>query len=970
MAEKKEEQEKKEKKVILIKKHHSPAEEAQKESSEKPAASGLKKKRVVIVKKKTPEKKEPVVAAQPADEPSQSVAPAQVEQPVEKTAEQPAEKAAPVAEKKSAPSKKAVAQESATSVESPAPKSSTESKASEEKPADSAKKAEPAKPAESVKAVAPVKAEQPAEAITKKSQETQGATTPKKGEAQEKKGTAQEKAAPKESKPTTSEAPAAPEVAKKKSADPVKTDKPKKTVIKKPLGMVDRTGLDPTRAPGRIVNKPFVQQHLQNAQRNMQQRDFRSRGGQDNRSGGGFRGPARGGARPGGPRQDNRGGFRGPAGGPPRDRNGGPRAGGGFAPVDSGDPSSPYGKDNRGSTSRHGKGKSRQVYNKKNKYQENLDKINLSKKTVVMQNPVPKEIDILENITISELAKKMNLKSSEIMQKLMSMGEMVSNMNQQIDAETATLVADEYSCKVNIVSLYDETVIESHEVAGATKQERAPIVTVMGHVDHGKTKLLDTVRKSDVVAGEFGGITQHIGAYKIHHGEKEIVFLDTPGHAAFTMMRARGAQVTDVVVLVVAANDGVMPQTVEAIHHAKEADVPIIVAVNKIDLPEANPDRVKQQLSEHDLLPEDWGGSTMFCEVSALTGLGIDDLLESILLQTEVMELEADYDCRAEGKVLESRMDQGRGNVADVVIQRGTLNVGDPFVAGIYAGKVRAIFNDRGERIASAGPSTPVEVTGLTGLPGAGTPFQVTENEKMARQIGAKRQELERHSSSQRAKVSLDNLFATIQEGSIQVLKVIIKSDVAGSAEALKMTLEELSTDEIKLSVIHASPGPIVENDVTLASASDAILIGFNVRPTPQAQQLAEREKVEIRKYNVIYDAVDEMKLAMEGMLEPDYREDQIGTVEVRETFKVPKIGIIAGCYVTQGMVKRNSTVRVIRDNIEIHSGKISSLKRMKDDAKSVVQDFECGIGIENYQDLAVGDILEVVEMVEIKKTL
>ncbi len=909
----KDEQEKKAK-VILIKKKDTP--DVTTESSS--GGEETKKKRVVVVKKKTP-----VVA--------------------KKASEQESVEDAPV-KKKSTPA----TSEPEVKVE---PKKSSPETSVEVAPKQEIVKEEPAPKKEAKKTPVP-------------SEEASAEVAPKKTVSSPE---------PEPVKESPKAAPAQPEVEKEKedvqkpesSREPVVKSQ-KKTVIKKPLGMVDRSGLDPSRAPGRIVNKPFVQQHLQNAQRSMQRRPA---GGAPRGQQGG---PRPGGGRPGG-YQGKPGGYQGRPGGSPGGYNqrpgGGGQRPGGFRKSNDNDAPAPPFVENKGS-SRHGKAKNKQVYTKKNKYQENLDKINLSKKTVVMQNPVPKEIDILENITISDLAKKMNLKSSEIMQKLMSMGEPVSNMNQQIDAETATLVADEYSCKVKIVSLYDETVIESHTVENEDLLERAPIVTVMGHVDHGKTKLLDAIRSSDVVAGEFGGITQHIGAYKIHHGEKELVFLDTPGHAAFTMMRSRGAQVTDIVVLVVAANDGVMPQTIEAIHHAKEAEVPIIVAINKIDLPEANTDRIKQQLSEHDLLPEDWGGSTMFCEISALKRLGIDELLEAILLQTEVMELTSNFTCRAEGKVLESRMDQGRGNVADIIIQRGTLQVGDPFVAGVFSGKVRAIFDDRGNKITTAGPSTPVEVTGLTGLPGAGTPFQVTENEKIARQIGLKRQELERYSSAQRAKVSLDNLFDTIKEGSIQVLKVIIKSDVAGSSEALKMALEELSTDEIKLTVIHASPGPIVENDVNLASASDAILIGFNVRPTPQAQQLAEREKVEIRKYNVIYDAVDEMKLAMEGMLEPDYKEEQIGTVEIRETFKVPKIGVIAGCYVTDGMVKRNSTVRVIREGIEIHCGKISSLKRMKDDAKSVVQDFECGIGIENYQDIAPGDILEVVELVEIKKTL
>jgi len=609
-------------------------------------------------------------------------------------------------------------------------------------------------------------------------------------------------------------------------------------------------------------------------------------------------------------------------------------------------------------------------------YQKKHEKIperdfQIKKRPKKKTNPVPKQIDIMEVITVSELAKKMNLKASELISKLMSMGMMVT-INQQIDAETAEIIAQEYGSTVNIVSLYDETIIETEEDNGEDMKPRPPIVTVMGHVDHGKTKLLDAIRSSNVVDGEFGGITQHIGASTVKLHDGKIVFLDTPGHSAFTLMRSRGAQITDIVVLVVAANDGVMPQTIEAINHAKDADVPIIVAVNKIDLPEANPERVKQQLSEYNLLPEDWGGSTLFCEISALKNQGIDNLMETILLQAEILELKANYNCRAEGRIIESKVEHGRGIVSSVIIQRGTLRVGDPFVAGIYNGKVRAMFDDKGQKIEEATPSMPVEILGFSGgIPSSGAPFQVTENEKQSRQVAVKRQELERQGeATNMKKVTLDNLFDSIQEGEIQEFKVVIKGDVHGSVEALQTALEKLSTNEIRLHVIHASAGAIVENDINLAIASNAIVIGFNVRPTPKAQALAEKEKIDIRKYNIIYDVVDDIRSAMEGMLSPDYKEEVIGHVEVRETFKVPKIGLIAGCYVLDGKIKRNSTVHVIRDNVEIYTGKVSSLKRFKDDAKTVEAGYECGVGIEKFNDIKEHDILEVFEMIEVKKKL
>jgi len=626
----------------------------------------------------------------------------------------------------------------------------------------------------------------------------------------------------------------------------------------------------------------------------------------------------------------------------------------------------------KGPAKRSFKGKKNEAYNKKNReldYEEKL--LQQKKKAMDRARAIPKEIEIMETISVSELARKMNLKANELIGKLMGMGMMVT-MNQSIDSDIATILAQEFGCKVNIVSLYDETVIESNSGSDAELKHRPPVVTIMGHVDHGKTKTLDAIRSAKVAEGEFGGITQHIGAYTVKTEKGRITFLDTPGHEAFTMMRARGAAITDIVILVVAADDGVMPQTVEAINHAKDAKVPIIVAVNKIDKPEANPDKVKTKLSDYGLVPEDWGGDTMFVNISALQKTGIDTLLDAILLQAEVLELTADWECRAEGKVIESRIDHGRGIIATIIVERGTLRTGDPYVAGVYSGRVRAIFNEHGEKLEEATPSMPVEILGLEGMPNAGDPFQVTETERMARQISDKRQELKRFEDSQNIrKVTLDNLYDTISAGDMLELKVIIKGDVQGSVEALKQSLEKLSTKDVRLNVIHASAGAINDSDVMLAAAdSNAIIIGFNVRPTPQAKLLAEQEKVDIRKYNIIYKAVEEIEMAMEGMLSPDVKEDTIGTVEVREVIKVPKIGAIAGSYVQQGVIKRSSTINVIRDGIVVHSGKIASLRRFKDDVKEVASGYECGVGLENFNDIHVGDQLEVIEYFEVARKL
>ena len=617
--------------------------------------------------------------------------------------------------------------------------------------------------------------------------------------------------------------------------------------------------------------------------------------------------------------------------------------------------------------------KGKKTYSRKDQESEFFEEklLQQKKKAKEKVSAVPKSIEMMESISVAELARKMNLKASELIGKLMEMGMMVT-MNQSIDADTATILASEYECDVKIVSLYDETIIETVNDEDAELLTRPPVVTIMGHVDHGKTKTLDAIRSTNVTAHEFGGITQHIGAYMVSTPKGNITFLDTPGHEAFTMMRARGAEVTDIVVLVVAADDGVMPQTIEALNHAKDAKVPIIVAINKIDKPEANPDKIKTRLGELGLVAEEWGGDTIYVPISALQKKGIDDLLDAILLQAEVLELKANYSCRAEGKVVESKIDHGRGVVATIIVQRGTLHTGDPYVAGVYSGRVRAIFNDKGEKIDEATPSMPVEILGLEGMPNAGDPFQVTESERMARQISLKRQELKRFEDSRNVKkVTLDNLYETITEGEVLELKVIIKGDVQGSVEALKQSLEKLSTKEIRLNVIHASAGAINDSDVMLAAAdSNAIIIGFNVRPTSQAKALAEQEKVDIRKYNVIYKAVEEIQQAMEGMLSPDIKENVIGMAEIRSVIKVPKVGNIAGSYILEGTVKRNSTVHLIRDGIVVFSGKLASLRRFKDDVKEVAAGYECGIALENFNDIKVGDQLEIIETVEVARKL
>ncbi len=619
---------------------------------------------------------------------------------------------------------------------------------------------------------------------------------------------------------------------------------------------------------------------------------------------------------------------------------------------------------------RHPKDK---VTKKHEKKQPQEKEFHIKKKKKEKVYNIPEKIDIPETISIADLAKKMNLKSSELIQKFMSLGEMVT-INQVIDSDTAHLICSEFNCEVNVISLFDETVIEVEKDKEKDLQPRSPIVTVMGHVDHGKTKLLDAIRSTNKVASEFGGITQHIGAYKVMtESEDEIVFLDTPGHEAFTSMRMRGAKVTDIVILVVAADDGVMPQTIEAINHAKSAEVPIIVAINKMDVPGANPDRVKQQLADHNLLADTWGGDIFMVELSALKHEGIDQLLETVLLVSEDQNLRANPNTYASGTIIESQIDPGRGPVATVIIQNGTLKVGSFFVAGIYKGKVRAMFDDKGKSINSAPPSTPVEVLGIDGVPEAGDPFQEVKEEKYAKQISSKRQEYKRHEAALSVThVTLDTLYGAIEEGSIKDLNLIIKADVQGSVEALKEYFEKLSdiNDEVRVNVVHTATGGINKSDVLLASASGAIIIGFNVRANPKAAELASKENVEIRRYNIIYDAVEEVKAAMEGLLSPVKKEDVIGQLEIRDIFKISKIGTIAGCYVTNGYINRNAKIRVIRNDVVIYTGGIKSLKRFKDDVNEVKEGYECGVSVERFNDLKIGDILEVFEIKEVARKL
>jgi translation initiation factor IF-2 len=584
---------------------------------------------------------------------------------------------------------------------------------------------------------------------------------------------------------------------------------------------------------------------------------------------------------------------------------------------------------------------------------------------------IKKRIKVFETISVGDLAHRMSVKVNEVIAKLMSLGVMAT-VNQILDIDTATLVAADFGYEVE-QGLTDEINVlqmEEQEVGGEALP-RPPVVTVMGHVDHGKTSILDSIRKTDVALGEAGGITQHIGAYYVRSSAGDVVFLDTPGHAAFTEMRSRGAQVTDVVVLVVAADDGVMDQTREAISHAQAAKVPIVVAVNKIDKPNANPDRVKRELAELGLVPEDWGGDVIYCETSAKKGTGIEELLNNILLQAEILELKADPARKARGRVVEAQLHKGRGAVATVLVQEGTLRLGEPIVIGQHSGKVRTLINDKGENIKEAGPASPVEIQGLSGVPQAGDEFTVVKDEKMAKNVSAARQLKVRETElASTSKISLDKLFEKMQEGDVKELRVLLRSDVQGTLEAFGKAIEELSTEAIKVRVLHEGTGTITESDVLLASASDAIIIGFNVRPPVKTKELAAKEHVDIRFYDVIYHALDDIKKAMTGLLEPEFEEAVIGSAEVRETFQVPKIGTIAGCYVIEGKVARNAKARVLRDGVVVYTGQIGSLKRFKDDAKEVASGYECGIGIENFNDIKVGDVIEAFILEEVEARL
>jgi translation initiation factor IF-2 len=584
--------------------------------------------------------------------------------------------------------------------------------------------------------------------------------------------------------------------------------------------------------------------------------------------------------------------------------------------------------------------------------------------------PVVREVLVPETITVADLAHKMAVKAAEVIKTLMKMGMMVT-INQVLDQETAIIVVEEMGHAAKAAEANDPEAFLETEHVEAVNEARPPVVTVMGHVDHGKTSLLDYIRRAKVASGEAGGITQHIGAYHVETPRGLVTFLDTPGHEAFTAMRARGAKATDVVILVVAADDGVMPQTIEAVHHAKAANVPLVVAVNKIDKPEANPERVKQELVAHEVVPEDWGGEVMFREVSAKTGQGIDELLEAVLLQAEVLELTAPKNTPAKGMVIEGRLDKGRGPVATVLVQSGTLRRGDMLLAGSSFGRVRAMLDEAGKDVKEAGPSIPVEILGLSDVPMAGEEVIVLNDERKAREIALFRQGKFRDvklAKQQAAK--LENMFEQMAEGEVKTLPLIIKSDVQGSYEALSTSLQKLSTNEVKVNILHTGVGAISESDVNLAAASKAVVIGFNVRADANARKLAESSGVDIRYYNIIYEAVDEVKAALGGMLSPEKKENTIGLVEIREVFRISKVGSVAGCYVLDGQVKRGAKVRVLRSNVVVHEGELDALKRFKDDVREVKAGFECGISLKNFNDIEVGDQLEVFEVVEVARTL
>lgn len=594
-----------------------------------------------------------------------------------------------------------------------------------------------------------------------------------------------------------------------------------------------------------------------------------------------------------------------------------------------------------------------------------------SRKTeITVPKAIKRIIKISESITVGEMAKRMGVKANDLIRALMKM-DFMATINHPLDFETASIIASDFGFEVENVAVDLVDIVEAIPDSAENLEKRPPVVTIMGHVDHGKTSLLDAIRTTNVIAGEAGGITQHIGAYDVELKGRKITFLDTPGHEAFTAMRARGAKVTDIVILVVAADDGVMPQTREAINHSKAAGVPIIIAINKIDKPDSKPERVKQELMEFGLVSEEWGGETIFVEVSAKLKTNLEELLEMVLLQADVLELKANPNKPARGTIVEAKLDKGRGPVATVLVQEGVAKVGDYFVCGIHYGRIRAMQNDRGEKVITAGPSMPVEVIGLTGVPDAGDNFIIMPDERQAKEIAMLRQQKVRETElAKSSKLSLEQLYEKIQMGEVKELNVVVKGDVQGSVEAVSESLRKLSTDAIRLRVINASVGAITETDVNLATASNAIVLGFNVRPEVKAQALAEKEGVDIRLYNIIYDAVDDIKKAMEGLLEPTLKEKYLGRAEIREVFSVPKHGNVAGSYVLDGKMLRNSQVRLLRDNIVIYEGKMASLRRFKDDTKEVAAGYECGISLENYNDIKPGDIIESFEIEKVATTL
>ena len=631
----------------------------------------------------------------------------------------------------------------------------------------------------------------------------------------------------------------------------------------------------------------------------------------------------------------------------------------------------------RGGAQQQGKEKIRGGGNKKRgqmtfsnkRKQEEAEKLRRLQLEIAKKTPLT--VKIPDEISVGELASRMKKAGAEVVKCLMKNGVMAS-LSQLIDFDTAAIIAEEMGCKVEkeVVVTIEEKLIDTAEDKAEDLVPRAPVVVVMGHVDHGKTSLLDYIRNAHVASGEAGGITQHIGAYQVQINGKPITFLDTPGHEAFTSMRARGAMVTDIAILVVAAEDGIMPQTVESINHAKAAEIPIIVAINKMDKPTANPDRIMQQLTEYELVPEEWGGDTIICPISAKTGQGIDNLLDMVILTAEMQELKANPNRTAHGAVIEAKLDKGRGPVATLLVQNGTLKQGDIIIAGTAVGRIRAMTNARGEKVTSAGPSVPVEVIGMSEVPGAGDDFHAVSDERMARELVEQRKHEQRTlaTGSVKQKVSLDDLFSQIQQGEIKDLNIIVKADVQGSAEAVKSSLEKLSNDEVRVRVIHSAVGAISESDVMLASTSNAIIVGFNVRPDNNARDNAARLGVDMRMYRVIYEAIDEIETAMKGMLAPKFREVALGQAEVREVFKITGAGIVAGCYVTSGKIQRGAQLRLLRENIVIHEGVIATLKRFKDDVKEVAQGYECGITIEKYGDVKVGDVIEafIMEQIEV----